>query len=44
MRELELIELASLHYRHRFDPAGIAPADRQRLKASAERWLALNAE
>jgi hypothetical protein len=44
MRESELIELASLHYRHRFDPAGLAPADRERLKGSAQRWLALNAE
>ena len=44
MRASELIELASLHYRHRFDPAGLAPADRQRLKASAQRWLALNPE
>ncbi len=44
MRASELIELASLHYRHRFDPAGLATADRERLKASAHRWLALNAE
>jgi hypothetical protein len=40
MRASELIELASLHYRHRFDPAGLATADRERLKASAHRWLA----
>jgi len=44
MRESELIELASLHYRHRFDPSGLAPADRERLKSSAQRWLALNAK
>jgi hypothetical protein len=44
MRESELIELASLHYRHRFDPAGLAPAERGRLKSSAQRWLALNAK
>ncbi len=44
MRESELTELASLHYRHRFDPAGLAPADRERLRASAQRWLALNAK
>jgi hypothetical protein len=43
MREPELIELASLHYRHRFDPSGLAPADRERLRASAQRWLALYA-
>jgi len=42
VRASELIELASLHYRHRFDPAGLAPADRERLRASAERWLAVN--
>jgi len=41
MRASELIELASLHYRHRFDPAGLATADRERLKASAHHWLAL---
>jgi hypothetical protein len=44
MRESELTELASLHYRHRFDPEGLAPADRERLKVSAERWLTLNAK
>lgn len=44
MRESELIELASLHYRHRFDPSGLAPADRKRLRASAQCWLALNAK
>jgi len=44
MRESELIELASLHYRHRFDPSGLAPVDRKRLRASAQRWLALNAK
>lgn len=44
MRESELFELASLHYRHRFDPAGLAPPERERLRASAQRWLALNAK
>ena len=44
MRESELNELASLHYRHRFDPAGLAPPERERLRASAQRWLAVNAK
>jgi hypothetical protein len=44
MRESELAELASLHYRHRFDPAGLAPPERERLRSSAQRWLAVNAK
>lgn len=44
VRGSELVELASLHYRHRFDPSGLAPADRERLRISAQRWLALNAK
>ncbi|HEU4367562.1 MAG TPA: transglutaminase-like domain-containing protein [Methylomirabilota bacterium] len=32
--------LLALHYRHRFDPAGLADAERRRLRADAEAWLA----
>jgi hypothetical protein len=32
--------LLALHYRHRFDPAGLAGSERQRLRAEAEAWLA----
>jgi hypothetical protein len=32
--------LLALHYRYRFDPAGLAAAERQRLRAEAEAWLA----
>jgi len=39
----ELAELARLHYRYRFDPAGLALADRERLRTSAQGWLARNA-
>jgi hypothetical protein len=35
--ELEL--LVALHYRYRFDPAGLAPAERARLRAEAQAWL-----
>jgi len=44
VRASELVELASLHYRHRFDPAGLAPGERERLRTSAQRWLAVNAK
>jgi protein-glutamine gamma-glutamyltransferase len=36
----ELNELALLHYRYRFDPAGLARIDRDRLTTSAQSWLA----
>ena len=32
--------LLDLHYRYRFDPAGLATAERQRLRAESEAWLA----
>jgi transglutaminase-like putative cysteine protease len=32
--------LLALHYRHRFDPDGLPDAERGRLRAGAERWLA----
>jgi len=32
--------LLALHYRHRFDPDGLPDAERARLRAEAERWLA----
>ena len=32
--------LLALHYRHRFDPDGLSQAERARLRAGAERWLA----
>jgi hypothetical protein len=31
--------LLALHYRYRFDPVGLAGAERQRLRAEAEAWL-----
>lgn len=34
-----LRRMAQLHYRHRFDPAGLEPALRNRLRASALQWL-----
>jgi protein-glutamine gamma-glutamyltransferase len=35
-----LHRLARLHYRHRFDPAGLPAADRETLRAQALAWLA----
>ena len=35
----DIAELARLHYRYRFDPAGLARAERERLKTSAQRIL-----
>ena len=35
--------LLALHYRYRFDPAGLQRAERQRLRAEAEAWLAAHA-
>jgi hypothetical protein len=32
--------LLALHYRYRFDPAGLAAAERRRLRAEVEAWLA----
>jgi hypothetical protein len=32
--------LLALHYRHRFDPAGLSAPERARLRAGAARWLA----
>jgi protein-glutamine gamma-glutamyltransferase len=32
--------LLDLHYRYRFDPDGLATAERQRLRADSEAWLA----
>jgi protein-glutamine gamma-glutamyltransferase len=32
--------LLALHYRYRFDPAGLAVSERQRLRADVEAWLA----
>jgi len=32
--------LLALHYRHRFDPEGLAADERARLRAEAARWLA----
>jgi transglutaminase-like putative cysteine protease len=32
--------LLDLHYRYRFDPAGLGAAERQRLRTDAEAWLA----
>jgi hypothetical protein len=38
-----LADLAGLHYRYRFDPAGLAAAERRRLRMGAERWIERNA-
>jgi hypothetical protein len=35
-----LQQLARLHYRHRFDPAGLPAAERETLRAQALAWLA----
>jgi hypothetical protein len=35
----ELRELARLHYRYRFDPAGLPPAERARLRERSLAWL-----
>jgi hypothetical protein len=34
--------LLALHYRHRFDPVGLRPDEREELRRSAESWLAEN--
>ena len=39
-----LERLLALHYRYRFDPHGLSAADRERLRAGAESWLAEHAE
>jgi hypothetical protein len=38
----ELDTLVMLHYRHRFDPAGLPEAERARLRAAARAWLEAN--
>jgi protein-glutamine gamma-glutamyltransferase len=35
--------LLALHYRYRFDPAGLAGVERERLRVEAEAWLAAHA-
>jgi hypothetical protein len=35
-----LAALARLHYRHRFDPRGLAPRERATLREAAQEWLA----
>jgi len=35
-----LLQLARLHYRHRFDPAGLPAAERESLRKQALAWLA----
>jgi transglutaminase-like putative cysteine protease len=42
MERSALAEIARLHYRYRFDPAGISRTERETLKAAAEEWLARN--
>jgi hypothetical protein len=37
-----LLPLARLHYRHRFDPAGLPAAEREALRIQALAWLALH--
>jgi len=36
--------LLALHYRYRFDPAGLSSAEREQLRASARAWLAQHEE
>ena len=36
---VELESLLNLHYRYRFDPKGISPADKEVLKSSVREWL-----
>jgi protein-glutamine gamma-glutamyltransferase len=36
----QLARLVALHYRYRFDPSGLSEAERARLRAEAEAWLA----
>jgi hypothetical protein len=38
-----LQELLRLHYRYRFDPAGLSAPERARLTADVRRWLQANA-
>lgn len=38
--QLELLSLLRLHYRYRFDPAGLKPEERLQLRERATRWLA----
>lgn len=35
-----LASIVALHYRYRFDPRGISPAEREALRATAASWLA----
>jgi hypothetical protein len=43
MEPAELAELARLHYRYRFDPAGLMQPERERLRDAARQWLARHA-
>ena len=36
---VELESLLNLHYRYRFDPKGISPADKEVLTSGAQSWL-----
>lgn len=38
-----LAEIVELHYRYRFDPSGLTPDERLRLKQAAANWLERNA-
>jgi hypothetical protein len=38
-RQEMLLDLLRLHYRYRFDPAGLSDLDRTRLRRSAKEWL-----
>jgi protein-glutamine gamma-glutamyltransferase len=38
----ELDHLVALHYRYRFDPAGLPDVERERLRAEAQAWLEAN--
>ncbi|MGH7347767.1 MAG: transglutaminase-like domain-containing protein, partial [Candidatus Rokuibacteriota bacterium] len=35
----DLAPILNLHYRYRFDPAGLSPSERESLKAHADAWL-----
>ena len=44
MHATELGPIVELHYRYRFDPAGLDPTTRVALKTSATMWLSEHAQ
>ena len=39
IHETDLAPILDLHYRYRFDPAGLDPTERSALRAQSEAWL-----